>query len=322
MAKSKAQQVAEQRAAQLEQRVNPVEEKVELPAVQEPKQEIKQYSEEQIAIQNFQIQLEKYEKKILPELLSEFGISPTRFKQIVISELKRNDKLIKAFLVNPASMFASILAGAEVGLIPSELMGEYFLLPRNLKQPNGSYKLTVVGQIGYKGLVNIIMRSGKVTRLHTEVVYEGDEFEPIYGLEPNIIHKPDFTKPRTADRIKFVYAVAKNSLGEYQFQVLTRQQIIDINNMSPSPNPLYFNDKKNPNRWMERKVALVQLAKMLDKDSYSSNSIQRDTAIEGGGYLTMDDNDEIRVVTPQKSINNRSAGIYSTLNNIDDEQPD
>jgi hypothetical protein len=92
--------------------------------------------------------------------------------------------------------------------------------------------------------------------------------------------------------------------------------------MSPSPNPLYFNDKKNPNRWMERKVALVQLAKMLDKDSYSSNSIQRDTAIEGGGYLTMDDNDEIKVVTPQKSLNNRSAGIYSTLNNIDDEQPD
>lgn len=63
MAKSKAQQIAEERAAQLEQRVNPVEEKVELPAVQEPKQEIKQYSEEQIAIQNFQIQLEKYEKK-------------------------------------------------------------------------------------------------------------------------------------------------------------------------------------------------------------------------------------------------------------------
>ena len=304
MAKSKAEIIAESKVAELEQ------------IVATPQQPVQQYSQEQMAIQKFQTELEKYEKKILPELLNEHGISPTRFKQIVISELKRNEKLIAAFLANPASMFASILAGAEVGLIPSELMGEYFLLPRNLKQANGSYKLTVVGQIGYKGLVNIIMRSGKITRLHTEVVYEGDEFEAIYGLEPNIIHKPDFTKPRTADKIKFVYAVAKNAMGEYQFQVLTRQQIIDINNMSPRPNDLYFNDKKNPNRWMEKKVALVQLSKMLDKDSYSSNSIQRDIALEGGGYLTMGDNDEIKIVEAQKSLNNRTTGIYSTLNNI------
>lgn len=234
----------------------------------------------QNAIVKFKSQLELYQKQILPALLLKHGISPEQFVQVVLTEVKKSEKLLKAFLENPASMFASILAGAEIGLIPSDLSGEFYLIPRNMKGSDGKYRLTVTPLIGYKGLVGIMLRSGDVTKIHSEVVYEGDVFKPIYGLEPNIIHEPNFDVPRTADKIKYVYAVAKMKSGEYQFAVMTRAEVEAVRNMSKTPNDLYFNDTMGINRWMERKAALIQLSKFLPKDYYAKKAIGIDNVIQ------------------------------------------
>lgn len=266
------------------------------------------------AIVNFEHHLTNYEKKVLPSLLEKHGISPTQFVQVVLSEIKKNEKLLQAFMENPASMFASILAGAEVGLIPSDMLGEFYLIPRNMKQSDGKFRLSVTPLIGYKGLVNILLRSGDITRIHTEVVYEGDEFTPVYGLEPNIIHKPNFDVPRTANKIKYAYAVAKMKSGEYQFAVMTRAEIEGVRAMSKYENDLYFNDKMGINRWMERKVVLTQLSKMLPKDYYSKKAISMDGMMEGGAMLTLDENNQVKVIegTPIKPT--RFRNIYGTLN--------
>jgi recombination protein RecT len=276
-----------------------------------PKQQL---SPTRQAILNFENHLNNYEKKVLPSLLEKHGISPTQFVQVVLSEIKKNEKLLQAFMENPSSMFASILAGAEVGLIPSDMLGEFYLIPRSMKQSDGKYRLSVTPLIGYKGLVNILLRSGDITRIHTEVVYEGDEFTPVYGLEPNIIHKPNFDVPRTANKIKYAYAVAKMKSGEYQFAVMTRAEIEGVRAMSKYENDLYFNDKMGINRWMERKVVLTQLSKMLPKDYYSKKAITMDGMMEGGAMLTLDENNQVKVVegTPIKPT--RYRNIYGTLN--------
>jgi phage RecT family recombinase len=138
-------------------------------------------------MQVFYNSMEAYKKIVLTNLLSKHNIDPSQFVQIVVSELKKNEKLQQAFKDNPSSLFASILAGAEIGLIPSDMLGEFYIIPRVV-----GGKLTAMPQIGYKGLVNILLRSGEITKIHTECVYEGDHFEAIYGLEQNIIHKPNF----------------------------------------------------------------------------------------------------------------------------------
>jgi recombination protein RecT len=267
------------------------------------------------AITTFESHLSNYEKKVLPNLLEKHGISPAQFVQVVLSEIKKNEKLLQAFMDNPSSMFASILAGAEVGLIPSDMLGEFYLIPRNMKQSDGKYKLSVTPLIGYKGLVNILLRSGDITRIHTEVVYEGDEFTPVYGLEPNIVHKPNFEVPRTADKIKYAYAVAKMKSGEYQFAVMTRKEIEIVRGMSKYENDLYFNDKMGINRWMERKVVLTQLSKMLPKDYYSKKAISMDNMLEGGAMLTLDENNQIKVVESIPLAKaSKFRNIYGTLN--------
>ena len=287
---------------------------LKLEETQEVQEVPKQLSPTKQAIVNFETHLSNYEKKVLPNLLEKHGISPAQFVQVVLSEIKKNEKLLQAFIENPSSMFASILAGAEVGLIPSDMLGEFYLIPRSMKQSDGKYRLSVTPLIGYKGLVNILLRSGDITRIHTEVVYEGDEFTPIYGLEPNIIHKPNFEVPRTANKIKYAYAVAKMKSGEYQFAVMTRAEIEGVRSMSKYENDLYFNDKMGINRWMERKVVLTQLSKMLPKDYYSKKAITMDGMMEGGAMLTLDENNQIKVVegTPIKPT--RFRNIYGTLN--------
>lgn len=262
--------------------------------------------------------MQPYMKQVLPDLLKKHNIEPSQFVHIVISEVKKNQKLMDAFMVNPSSLFASIIAGAEIGLIPSDMLGEFYLIPRNIKQENGSYLPTVTPLIGYKGIHSIIMRSGQVTKVHTECVFEGDEFEPIYGLEPNIIHKPNFSLPRTSKTLKFVYAVAKLKSGEYQFAVLSKADIIKITNLSKYNNELYFNDVKDPNFWMVRKTALIQLSKLLPKDYYGKKAIEMDGRLEGGAYLSLDENNNVKIIDGKTVAGAKQASAINTFNSLPD----
>jgi recombination protein RecT len=258
--------------------------------------------------------LEGYEKRILADLLLKTGIDPAKFKQTVISEVKRNDKLLDAFTKNPKSMFASILFAAEIGLIPSENLGEFYLIPRNIKQPNGSFLPTITPLIGYKGMVSIILRSGQITRINAEVVYKDDEFEVEYGLEPKLVHKPNFSGSMKQEDITHAYAVAKHKNGEYQFCVMTRDQIESVKNMSKYDNELYFNDKKNPNRWLEKKTAMLQLAKLLPKDFHTKYASEMDGKLNAGATLLIEDgSDELKVIDGSQNNAKRFRSIYETL---------
>jgi recombination protein RecT len=284
-----------------------------MPEPQEKKEPAPQPTKPLTAIQLFNNSLEAYKKQVLPNLLSKHNIEPAQFVQIVVSELKKNPKLQDAFKENPSSLFASILAGAEIGLIPSDMLGEFYLIPRRIDN-----KQTVTPLIGYKGLVSILLRSGEITKIHTECVYEGDHFEAIYGLEQNIIHKPNFDIERSANTLKFVYAVAKLKNGDYQFQVLSKGEILKIKALSRYDNDLYFNDKKDPQMWMVRKTALIQLSKMLPKDFYGKKAVEMDGQLEGGAILSLDEDNNIKIIDGKKVGALKQASVINTLNSLPD----
>jgi recombination protein RecT len=264
-------------------------------------------------IQKFQQNLEAYEQNILPSLLKKHNIDAAQFKYIVLSEIKKNEKLLQAFQENPSSMFASILAGAEIGLIPSDMLGDFYLIPRKIDG-----KMTVTPQVGYKGIVNVLLRSGEVTKVHAECVFEGDEFKAIYGLEQNIVHIPNLEGERSAKTLKYVYAVAKLKNGDYQFTVLTKGDIIKISNMSRYNNALYFNDDRDPNMWMVKKTALIQLSKMLPKDYYGKKAVEMENQLEGGAMLVLDENNEVKIVDGKKIVTTKYSSVKNTLNQLPD----
>lgn len=278
-----------------------------------PSEEIKEEKKKMTPIQSFNYHLEKYKNGILTDLLKKHNIEPAQFVHIVVTEVKKNEKLLNAFLTNPASMFASIIAGAEIGLIPSDMLGEFYLIPRKVDGV-----MTVTPLIGYKGMHNIILRSGEVTKVHTECVYEGDKFIPIFGLEPNIIHEPNFDVVRDSTTLKFVYAVAKLKNGEYQFAVLSKGDVVKIKSLSRYDNELYFNDKKDPNMWMVRKTALMQLAKLLPKDFYAKKAIDMDNKLEVGSYLSLDEENNIKIIDGKKIASTKQASAINTFNSLPD----
>jgi len=274
--------------------------------------------DESTPIQKFIGYMDKYEKKVLPSLLANHDVSPQKFVQIVINEIKKSDKLLKAFISNPASMFASILAGAEIGLTPSDLLGEFYLIPRNLKQDDNSYKLSITPLIGYKGLVKLLLRNGDIENIEAHVVYNGDKFKVSYGTTPKLEHTPKFDVERNATNISHIYTVAHYKSGRKFFHVMTRNEIIAVQNISKYPNDLYFNDTKNPNRWMEKKCCLIQMSKLMDKDFYSTKAIEMDSRIEGGAMITLE-NDEVKLIEGAAVKPTRFRNIYGTLNQLPNE---
>jgi len=251
---------------------------------------------------SFTTTIEKYEKKNLTELLEGSSMTPAQFKQIVINELKRSPKLQEAFVKNPASLFASILHCAEMGLNPSQMVGEFYFIP---------YRDSITPILGYKGLITLLMRSSKVKKIWSEVVYEDDDFEYELGLEPKLLHTPNHLAVRNSKNIKCIYACAKID-NDVIFKVMFKNEIQNIINMSKVPNELFFNDKKDPEQWMAKKTVLKQLAKLMPKDDDRlKKAVSMDDNIEGGGYLIMDDNDSVRFV--QGNIIGKKSSIYAKL---------
>ena len=261
-------------------------------------------------ISSFNSSIEKYEKANLTDLLAGTNTSPQKFKQMLINELERNVRLQEVFIKNPASFFASALYCAELNLSPSSLVGEFFF--------------TVSGEkikpiLGYKGLVALLLRSDKVKKIWAEVVYNEDDFEYELGLEPKMVHVPNFNSIKTCDNIKCIYACAKIE-DEVVFKVMTLEEIKTIVEVLETPSEYYFNDKKDPEKWLLKKVVLKQMSKLMPKeDDRLLKAVSFDDNVEGGGYLVLDENDSVRVVQGTiigRQKPNKKNSIYQTISKL------
>lgn len=246
-----------------------------------------------------------YEQKNLPELLENSSFTPAKFKQVLISEIRRNVPMQTAFLNNPSSLFASVLHCAELDLSPSQMVGEFFFISTND---------IITPMLGYKGLITLLLRSDKIKKIWTEVVYEDDDFFYEMGLEPKLVHIPNHDGERNNSKIKFVYACAKLEDNEVTFKVMSKKEIKDIINIQKVSNELYFNEKKDPENWMLKKILLKQLAKTLPKqDDRIKKAIATDDNIEGGSYLIVDDNDNVKIMN-NNMVGTRKNSLYNRLN--------
>ncbi len=104
------------------------------------------------------------------------------------------------------------MACAQLGLEPGP-MGLAYLIP---------YKGEATLQVGYKGLLNLVWRSGQVASVQAEVVCEKDEFRYANGIPPELHHVP-----AAGDRgdVTHAYAVIGTTTGGWIFRVMTAQEI-------------------------------------------------------------------------------------------------
>ena len=117
-------------------------------------------------------------------------------------------------------------------------------------------------------------------------VYEEDEFTIVYGLHPDIQHKPRFNGPHfgNPDKLTGVYAVANLKDGAVQWDYMTRKEIDGIRARSKaSSSGPWVTDYVA----MAKKTVIKRLCKMIPKSTEIMRAIDlSDTADTGKSQWT------------------------------------
>jgi recombination protein RecT len=244
-------------------------------------------------VSGFSNVLKNYEKSIASLLQNKYGISVEQFYITCVNAVKKNPKLLNC---DPKSLFGAILLSAECGLRPNTEEQHAFIIP---------YKGEAKFQVGYKGLIEMMYRNPRVKKIYAEAVFEKDDFDYWYGLNPDLKHKPY----RGIDKGKLlcVYAICKLDDGESIFTVVERAELDKIKSFSQgatSDNSKYspYNNGTDIHHFMEIKSAIKKLSKMIPKAGVIeiSKAVDYDSRFEGGATVRVEiPEDPNEVVQPE-----------------------
>lgn len=101
-----------------------------------------------------------------------------RFTRLVLSSVSSNEKLQNC---TPTSFCAAMMSAAQLGLEPNSPLGQAYLIP---------YGNQCQFILGYQGLIELAYRSGQITKIDAQTVYENDEFEYRLGWDSKLEHVP------------------------------------------------------------------------------------------------------------------------------------
>ncbi|WP_298442460.1 recombinase RecT [Gordonia sp. (in: high G+C Gram-positive bacteria)] len=187
-------------------------------------------------------------------------MDPDRMARIATTVLRQTPQLARC---TPESFLGALLTASQLGLEPGPL-GEAYLVP---------YGREVTFIPGYRGLVKLAWQSGTIKSFNAHVVYENDEFDYSYGLEPHLTHKPargDRGKPTE------VYAAAVFKDGGSVFEVMSVEDVEAIRRRSRAgTNGPWKTD------WsaMARKTVVKQLAKWMPLSPELAAAASRDGTV-------------------------------------------
>ena len=202
-------------------------------------------------------------KKALPAVMT-----PERFTRIVLSALSANPKLAQT---TPQSFLAAMMTAAQLGVEPNTPLGQAYLIPYWNKKSNCS---ECQFQLGYKGLIDLAYRSGDISVIQAQVVYENDEFVYSFGLEPVLKHTP---AAMNRGDPTFVYAVFRTKDGGYGFDVMS---ILDIHAFAQTYSKAYGSGPWQTNfEEMAKKTVLKRVLKYAPLKSDFLRGVAQDDTI-------------------------------------------
>lgn len=198
--------------------------------------------------------------------------TPDRFMRVMMTAAQKNKELLKC---TKQSLFEAMMSCAELGIEPDGRRA--YLIPfKNSKKGVVECQL----QLGYKALVELVLRSGTVSNIHADVVCDNDDFE--YDTGEIKRHKIDFKKERGAMYAAYAKATFKD--GTTKAEVLSRFEIEAIRNRSQAVRAAKRYGKDTP--WdtdyneMAKKTAFKRLSKWLTLSPELRDAIAKDDEAE------------------------------------------
>lgn len=141
----------------------------------------------------------------ISEALRGSPVTQEAFETALRSDVAANPELAQCIKENPASVMTCIMQAAQLGLRPGPTHQHFHLIPRKMKD---GMRCTSV--VGFRGLIDMAMRSGKIEHIDAQCVYRGEKFEYDRGTG-QISHAFDLedTIERSPKTLIAAYAICK-----------------------------------------------------------------------------------------------------------------
>lgn len=200
-----------------------------------------------------------------------------KFLSSVMADVQKNKALMGCEML---SVINSYMTMAQLGLMPSGVSGEAYVLPykKNTKNPDGkTWTTTMLAQfqLGYQGLITLFYRAGG-SSVRAEIVRKNDEFSYVNG---QIKHSIDiFKSNKERGEAIGAYAIALVNGVE----IAKAMNSVDILAMGKAFSKSFdskhtpWNEESDPELWMWKKTVLKQLGKMLPKNETINRAIAED----------------------------------------------
>jgi len=185
-------------------------------------------------------------------------LTADRLARIALTEVRKNPKLTSCTLESFAS---SVLTASQMGLELGGAFGQGYLIP---------YGKECQLILGYRGMIELAHRSGKIKNLHADVVYSNDFFDFEYGSDPFLKHKPNIHKDK--GDITHFYACASIVGGGFQYVVLSKPEVDKIKQSSHIWNN-HYNE-------MGKKTAIRRLFKLLPVSAEIVQALEKEDLYE------------------------------------------
>jgi phage RecT family recombinase len=228
-------------------------------------------------------------------------LSPDALFRISINCISRTPKLQECTAL---SLVQCIITFAEWGLHPNPALGLCYMVP---------YKQTATPMLGYRGMLELVRRSGTVAKVEAEVVRKGDHFVDVRGFNAVFEHTPTWDvklnqkgHPDNSDVVG-AYAIATLKDGLFQVVRLSCAEIEFIRSRSKASE-----DGPWVTDWAEmaKKTALRRLSKFLSFSPEDGDALEKDGDVIDGEVMAKTQ------APPVRSVPKLAADTGVTLDDI------
>jgi recombination protein RecT len=208
-------------------------------------------------------------KKRMAEILPEY-MSAERMTRVAVTAMTKNPKLYNC---SPESVLIAMIDLSTLGLEPDGRRAA--LVP---------YKSECKLMVMYQGLVQLIMDTGIVSRIHADVVREKDVFTEDKGIVTE--HKIDRREDR--GEVYAAWCVIELKDGSAKYEVMSRDEIEAVRSMSKS---------RDSDAWtqsgpeMAKKTVFRRAAKWIpwqSKNATNHEAVSRALQLDDQQFESMD----------------------------------
>lgn len=190
-------------------------------------------------------------------------MKPEKIVSTALTAISLNPKLLDC---DPNTVMRCVVLASQLGLEPGGALGSAYLVPFY----NGRLKKYDCQMIvGYRGLIDLMRRSGAVLGVEARCVYDCDEFDIQYGTDTAVTHHPNINRPDSAEFIG-AYCVIHIRDGQPLVEWMSREEIERIRKQA----------KADRGPWVDHYDEMARKTVVRRASKYAPMSTELATAVE------------------------------------------